>query len=47
MNRNMPNTVDDESNFDEIHIRIQAKLDEVHADLKQLAADEARTARLT
>ena len=33
----MPNTADAESKFDDIHSRIQAKLDEVHADLKQLA----------
>ena len=39
MNGSMPNTADAESKFDEIHGRIQAKLDEVHADLKQLAAD--------
>jgi hypothetical protein len=39
MNGSMPNTADAESKFDQIHSRIQAKLDEVHAHLKQLAAD--------
>ena len=39
MNGSMPNTAGAESRFDEIHSRIQAKLDEVHADLKQLATD--------